>query len=308
MTSVDASIIVVSYNTKDLTLACLESIRRHTSGITYEAIVVDNASTDGSADAIAEACPWVTLRRSGTNLGFSGGVNAGMAVNDSAFVILVNSDAYLTDNAFEGMVRFARRHPKIGGVGCRVVNEDRSHQPTAGRFPNLWLDFSDHVLRPLRVLPQAWRANCVDPVDYGEPVDADWLSGSCVLYRRGALSTAGGIDNDFFLGEEDIDLGYRLKHAGWRVVYVPVGGVVHLGGRSRALSPTSAGYFFGGRYRYYAKHRHVLYAETFRMLLYAAYGARLVGAGLRASLGGGLPARQTLARYAQYWSAIRRLA
>lgn len=302
----DATVIVVSYNTRALTLACLASIRAHTTSLSYNVVVVDNASTDGSADAIAETCPWVTLIRSRENLGFSGGVNAGLAASTSEHVILFNSDAYLVDNAFFPMVEYARAHPQVGGVGCRVTNEDRTHQPTAARFPHLWLDFSDHILRPLRVLPSSWQINCVDRTDYTEPVDTDWLSGSCVLYRRAAVDAAGGIDNDFFLGEEDIDLGFRLKRAGWRVVYVPIPGVVHLGGRSRAMSAVSAGYFFGGRYLFYKKHRSALYAQMFRQVLLAAYGLRLLVARARVLLGGGPPARQTLARYQQYWSAIQR--
>lgn len=307
MPGVDASIIVVSYNTRALTLACLASIRDFTSGLTYDVVVVDNASADGSADAIAEACPWATLVRADANLGFSGGVNAGLTASQSEFVILFNSDAYLVDNAFAAMVDFARAHPKAGGVGCRVMNEDRSHQPTAARFPRLWLDFTDHVLRPLRVLPQSWQANCVDATDYREPVDTDWLSGSCALYRRAAIEAAGGIDNDFFLGEEDIDLGFRLKQHGWRVMYMPFSGVVHLGGRSRALSAASAQYFFGGRYLFYKKHRSYRYARAFRALLLAAYGLRWLMARTRTMMGGGPPARQALARYSQYLQAIRRL-
>ena len=302
----DATVIVVNYNTKALTLACLASVRQFTVGLTYDVVVVDNASTDGSADAIADTCPWVTLIRSTTNLGFSGGVNAGLAASESEFAILFNSDAYLVGNAFAEMVAYARAHPQAGGVGCRVMNEDRSHQPTAAHFPHLWLDFSDHVLRPLRVLPTAWQINCVDATDYREPVETDWLSGSCVLYRRAALDSAGGIDNEFFLGEEDIDLGFRLKEAHWKVMYVPFSGVVHLGGRSRAMSATSAGYFFGGRYLFYKKHRSATYAAAFRWLLRIAYGLRLAGARLRTLMGGGPPAHETLARYRQYWLAIQR--
>jgi GT2 family glycosyltransferase len=154
-------------------------------------------------------------------------------------------------------------------------------------------------------LPRSWQINCVDSTDYREPVDTDWLSGSCVLYRRAAIAEAGGIDNDFFLGEEDIDLGYRLKQSGWRVVYTPIPGVVHLGGRSRALSATSAKYFFGGRYLFYKKHRSRAYARAFRAILLGAYGLRWIGARLRTMVGGGPPARQTLGRYTQYLRAIR---
>lgn len=306
MAGVEASVIVVSYNTRALTLACLHSIRQHTANLSYAIVVVDNASTDGSAEAIAAAHPDVTLVRSDRNLGFSGGVNAGLAACDSEFVILFNSDAYLTGNAFAAMADYARTHPDAGGVGCRVVHEDRTHQPTAARFPHLWLDFSDHVLRPLGVVPKGWQANCVDHTDYRDPINTDWLSGSCVLYRRRAIAEAGGIDNDFFLGEEDIDLGWRLKQRGWRIVYAPIPGVVHLGGRSRAMSAASAGYFFGGRYLFYKKHHSLAYARAFRAILLFAYGMRRWA--VRLVAGRRDSARLALARYDQYLKAIRALA
>ena len=244
--------------------------------------------------------------RSDRNLGFSGGVNAGLAAGDSEFVILFNSDAYLIDNAFAAMADYARAHPEAGGIGCRVVHEDRTHQPTAARFPHLWLDFSDHVLRPLGVVPKGWQANCVDSTDDPVAVDTDWLSGSCALYRRRAIAEAGGIDNDFFLGEEDIDLGWRLKQRGWRVVYVPVPGVVHLGGRSRAMSAAPARYFFGGRYLFYKKHHSRGYARAFRAILLVAYSLRRWA--IRLGAGRGASAQLALARYEQYLQAIRALS
>ena len=292
MPSVDASILIVSYNTQALTLACLSSIAAHTRDLVFDVIVIDNASSDGSADAIAAAYPDVRLIRLGENRGFAGGVAAGLAASTAEFVILFNSDAYLTGNAFAPMVAFARAHNDAGGVGCRVTNDDRTHQPTAARFPHLWLDFSDHVLRPLGLVPRSWQANCVDATDYRDAVTTDWISGSCALYRRKAIDGAGGIDTDFFLGEEDIDLGWRLKSRGWRVYYAPIDGVVHLGGRSRAMSAASAGYFFSGRFLFYKKHYSAAYARTFKAVLDVAYGLRWLIASARVALGGGATAKR----------------
>lgn len=302
----DASIIVVNYNTRDLTIACLESVFQFSQKFDYEVIVIDNASTDDSVDAIKRTFPLVKLICSETNQGFGGGVCKGIALSQGEFIILFNSDAYLQDNAFYEMITYARQHPLIGELGCRVVGADRRHQPTAGRFPNLRLEIGDHFLRPFTFLPKRLRENCIDANDYQMPAQADWIAGSCVLLRRTAFDEAGGIDDSFFLGDEDIDLGYRLKKSGWQVVYFPQTGIVHLGGASRKMNPKSASYFFRGRYLFYQKHYSLGYAKTFRLLLMIAYQGRwwIARAG---SLLGWQKMLSEKSVYEQYWRGIKQL-
>ncbi|MGH7773360.1 MAG: glycosyltransferase family 2 protein [Candidatus Binatia bacterium] len=299
----DASIIIVSYNTRDLTLSCLASVIKHTVGLSYEVVVVDNASSDGSAEAIEQQFPSVRVYRSPQNLGFAGGVSRAVSYCSGEFLFLFNSDAYLQDNAFNAMITYVRQNSHVGALGCRVTSVNGSHQPTAGRFPSLWLDFSDHVLRPLAFLPARWRQNCIHADDFQQPVSVDWLAGSCVLLRRQALEEVGGMDEQFFLGDEDIDLGYRLKRAGWQVVYFPAVGVVHLGGRSKEFNPRSAYYFFLGRYRFYQKHYSNRYAQLFRSLLLFSYGLRWFGTWVTFAAKN-REFRQARRRYTQYWRDV----
>jgi GT2 family glycosyltransferase len=281
----DASIIIVNYNTRDLTLTCLESVYRFSQDFHYEVILVDNASTDDSVAVIRENFPQAVIICNETNLGFAGGVSKGILQSQGKFILLLNSDAFIRENVFYKMIHYSRMHPEIGELGCRVVGSDNLHQPTAGRFPNLRLEVGDHLLRPFSFLPNRFRKNCIDSMDYKSPIATDWLAGSCVLLRRAAIEEAGGIDENFFLGDEDIDLGYRLKQAGWLVVYFPETGVVHLGGASRKMNPRSATYFFRGRYQFYRKHYSPGYAWTFRLLLLIAYQSRWLVARVGSLLG-----------------------
>ncbi len=299
----DASVIIISYNTRELTLSCIASVHQHTWCLSYEIIVIDNASSDGSFKAIQEQFPSVLVHCNAENLGFAAAVNQGLSQSRGEFLILFNSDAYLQDNAFSAMITYARQNSHVGALGCRVTNPSGSHQPTAGRFPSLWLDFSDHVLRPLTFLPARWRQNCIHADDFQQPVSVDWLAGSCVLLRRQALEEAGDLDEQFFLGDEDIDLGYRLKRAGWQVVYFPALSVVHLGGQSKVLNPRSAHYFFLGRYRFYQKHYSNRYAHLFRSLLLFSYGLRWFGTWITFAVKN-REFRQARTRYTQYWRDV----
>jgi len=135
----DVSILVISYNTCDLTLACLESVFKETRQVTFEVILLDNASADGSADAVAERCPQVRLMRSGQNLGFAKGNNVAAREAQGEYLLLLNSDTVVLDGAIDKVVSFARSRPDTGIVGGRTYFGDGSLNPTSchGR-PTPW--------------------------------------------------------------------------------------------------------------------------------------------------------------------------
>lgn len=298
------SVIIPSFNTRDLTLRCVESVLSHTRQIGLRVLVIDNASRDGSADAISERFPEVVVHRNATNVGFARAINQGLQVSGGDFALLLNSDAYVTDNALERMAGYMREHPRIGALGCRVVNRDGSHQPTAGRVPTLRLEISDQFLAPLTFLSPRLRRNCVLSQDFRRPVEVDWVAGSCLLLRREALETVGPLDEQFVLGEEDIDLGIRLRKAGWHVVYYPGADVVHIGGQSRPFNAESATHFFMGRYRLFHKHFGAHRARGYRWIMLASMGLRWLASRLGETLRRDGPRRADA--YAQVWSRIRR--
>ncbi len=298
------SVIIPSFNTRDLTLRCVESVLTHARQIGLQVLVIDNASRDGSADAISERFPEVVVHRNATNVGFARAINQGLQVTGGDFALLLNSDAYVTDNALERMTGYMREHPRIGALGCRVVNPDGSHQPTAGRVPTLLLEISDQFLAPLTFLPRRLRRNCVLPRDFRRPADVDWVAGSCLLLRREALDAVGPLDEQFVLGEEDIDLGIRLRNAGWHVVYYPGAEVVHVGGQSRRLNAESAAHFYMGRYRLFQKHFGAHRANRYRRIMLASMGLRWLASRVSEVLRPAGPRRSET--YAHTWSRIRR--
>jgi GT2 family glycosyltransferase len=301
---VDVSVVIPSFNTRELTLRSIASVYAHTTGLSFEVVVVDNGSTDGSVEALRHEWPHVVVHANASNLGFARAANQGLALARAPWVLFLNSDAYLRDDALSAMVHFAVRDSTLAAVGCRIVNPDGSHQPSAGRMPTLALDASDQFLRPLKWLPARWRRNCVLATDYREPVPVDWVAGSCVMMRRAALVEVGGFDETFAFGDEDIDLCARLRRAGWQVVYFPRVSVVHLGGRSRPRYADAARELWAGRYKLYLKHRGVRVARRYRRLMLASIGLRWLAAaavGRFASGAGG----SRVEEYARLWSSIR---
>lgn len=298
--------VVPSFNTRDLTLRCVDSVLTYTTGITVEVIAVDNGSDDGTVQALRARASTVVVQANPVNIGFARAANQGLGLARAPYVALLNSDAYLRDDALTAMVQFAERESRVAAVGARLVNADGSHQPSAGCEPRLTLEVSDQCLRPFTWLPRAWRSNCVVATDFREPVDVDWVAASCVLLRRDAVLAVGGFDEQFTFGEEDIDLCTRLRHAAWRVVYFPGASVVHLGGQSRSFNPEAPEQFFAGRYRWYLKHRGRRSARRYRRVILASLGLRWAASVLAAAFG----TREWASRadaYARLWTSIRAL-
>src|SRR5262245_25091596 len=135
-TPVDVSVVIVSFNTRELLRECIQTLRHETSGITYQTIVVDNASADGSADMVQKEFPWVELVRSATNLGFAAANNRGFALARGRYVVQLNSDAFVHSGALDLAVKHMDASPRVGLSGGRLVGRDGSWQPSARKFPS----------------------------------------------------------------------------------------------------------------------------------------------------------------------------
>ncbi len=229
----DVSIVLVSWNTRRLLESCLRSIREHTHGASYEIIVVDNDSRDGSAEAVAAGFPGVRLIRNRSNPGFARGCNQGMAASTGRYVLLLNTDTLLRNDAVSASLAYAERHPRCAAVGCRVLNPDGSIQESTFMFPsllNLFLE-SSGLSRLFPASPFFGRAS-MSWWDRGQAREVEVVSGCFLLLRRDALRGLGMLDEDYFVYGEETDFCFRARQAGWQCAYEPAGRILHYGGQS----------------------------------------------------------------------------
>jgi GT2 family glycosyltransferase len=254
------SVIVVNFNAGDALRRCLSSLEADLSAFDWEAVVVDNCSTDGSDRIVEEFVPRVGLVRNPENLGFARAVNGGMAATRAPNVLLINPDAHLTTGAVERLLTTLEQESRCAVVGPAVLNEDMSLQGSARGDPDMLTGLFGRSTLLTRLFPgsPAAQRNVVAVTDLracAEGVEVDWISGACMLLRRDAFLLVGGFDDRFFLYWEDADLCRRQRNAGFSVRYQPAARVVHLGGRSSSTASALAiRAFHRSAYRYYSIH------------------------------------------------------
>jgi len=242
----DLSIIIVSWNVRDLLVRCIEAARnaKMMGDLKAEIIVVDNASTDGSADA-ARSFPGVRVIENQRNLGYGRANNIGFRAAQGKHLLVLNPDALPLPGSLSTLVQFARTQPKAGIIAPRLLNPDGSTQESAFRFPTLLMAAIDLFPLPA-ILPgriRQWltqsrlngryphQAKSSRPFRIGHPL------GACMLINKAAYDQLGGFDDNLFMYSEEVDLALRYTRAGWQCWQVPQARVVHLGGQSTRQLP-----------------------------------------------------------------------
>jgi len=242
----DVSIVIVSWNARDYLVKCLRSIEETRGNLTLEAIVVDNASSDGSPEAVAGQFPWVQLIQTGENLGFSRANNIGIARSTGRCVCLINSDVVLLKGCLQGLVEFMDEHPTVGLVGPRILNADGTLQISMRRSPSLWANWGQaFFLNRVPLLNTLFPRIEIEPTRNDDVIGASVLYGMFWMASRQALEKVGGLDEDYFMYGEDLDWCKRFHAAKWQVMYYPYSEAVHFGGGSSAVAPTK--YFIENR-------------------------------------------------------------
>jgi N-acetylglucosaminyl-diphospho-decaprenol L-rhamnosyltransferase len=231
---VDCSIIIVNWNVCTLLRRCLASVPASAGcDVSYEVIVVDNASHDGSVAMVQAEFPAVRLLANSTNRGFAGGNNQGIAASRGRALLLLNPDTTLAPGALAVLLATLDAQPQVGLVGPRLRNPDGTVQPSRRRFPSLATALIESTpLQPyIPALPLLQRYYLADQPDDQEQ-EVDWLTGACLLVRRTVLQQVGGFDERYFMYSEELDLCRRVRAAGWRILYQPAAEVVHYEGQS----------------------------------------------------------------------------
>jgi N-acetylglucosaminyl-diphospho-decaprenol L-rhamnosyltransferase len=267
----DLSVVVVSWNVRDLLRRCLLSIAP--TGGSCEIIVVDNGSTDGSPEMVRAEFPHVRLIANPDNRGFTAANNQGLAAAHGRYLLLLNPDAELTGDALATMAAYLDDHPAAGALGPQLRYPDGSLQSSRRRFPT----FATALVEST-VIQEWWRDNRIlrryymaeTPDDVTQPVD--WLVGACLLVRRQVYEQVGGLDEGFFMYSEELDWCRRIKAAGWEIVYLPSAVVVHHEGKSSEQVVAARHiYFQSSKVRYFRKHHGAVEAEALRWFLLAGY-------------------------------------
>ncbi|MPY89684.1 MAG: glycosyltransferase [Luteitalea sp.] len=275
----EVSILIVSWNTRPQLERCLAFLDPHR----HEVIVVDNASTDGSADEAARVSPNVTVVRQARNLGFAGAVNAAAARAHGRFLMLLNPDVRAHPDSIDRLAELLDAHVDYAAIGGRLINEDGKAQVgfTVRRFPTLAAWAVDLLL-----VDKLWPGNAISrrylalDLDLSKAQDVDQPAAACLMVRHEAFAAVGGLDERFFPAwYEDVDFCRRLRDAGWRVGYTPDASFAHEGGvamRALGLGAFSRAWY-RNLLRYAKKHHGPVTSLTLRALI-------IVGMILRATI------------------------
>ena len=225
----DLTIAIISYNTRDLLLACLKSIQDTTKDVGYELIVVDNASSDGSVLAVRAQFPQARVIANQDNGGYAKACNQAVAIGTGRYVLFLNSDTVMKARTLCTMVTCLDAQPDVGAVSCLQRNEAGQVLRSCFPFPSV----RDH-LRYSAWIPMIIKqmGGVAPELDFTVSQDVEWANGACLMVRRGLFDQLGGFDNHFFMYFEDVDLCRRIHQQGYRVRHAADGEVVHLIGRS----------------------------------------------------------------------------
>ncbi len=220
----DLSVIIVSYNVKDLLKNCLESVFKFTKDINFEVIVVDNNSTDGSQDFISNFkfqnsnFKFILSQENG---GFSKGNNLGIKKAKGKYILLLNPDTLLVENSLKIMFAWMEAHSEVAVASCQLLNSEQKLSPTGGYFPNLFRVAAWAVFfKPFSFHPPAFF--------YKKEFSPDWVTGAFFMVRKEALEKVGLLDENIFMYGEELEWCMRFKSAGWRIKYTPITKIIHL--------------------------------------------------------------------------------
>ena len=236
----DVSIIIVNWNTADLLRDCLKSVYECAGAVEYEIIVVDNASADSSAEMIKNKFKNVILIENTGNRGFAAANNQGMAVATGRYVLLLNSDTIVLENSIANTVSFADENPEVAVTGCQVLNPDGTVQRTCFKFPSILnMLLSSTYLYKLFPRNRFFGREQMTWWDRSDVREVDVVTGCFMLVRREAIEQVGMMDERFFMYGEETDWCYRFRKRGWKIMFAPVGRIIHLGGQSTAKKPVA---------------------------------------------------------------------
>ena len=223
------SIVLVCWNNKDYLEPCLHSLYDGGLQRSFDVVVVDNGSTDGSQAMLGRNFPEIKIIQNYHNAGLARACNQGIEATDSPYILLLNNDTLVNGESLDALVDFLDNNPNVGAVGGKLLNEDGTFQAGYAEFSSLGQEF----LIATGIGDRIWNGYPSHyDADLQEPTPVGWLSSACLLLRRVALDEVGLLDESYFIYGDEADLQYRLQRNGWQVYYLPTATTLHYGGRS----------------------------------------------------------------------------
>lgn len=267
---IDLSVIIVNWNARDLLQRCLQDVYGTTEGLAFEVILVDNASTDGSVEMVRGEFPQVLLIENRENVGFARANNQAIRESQARYVLLLNSDAFLTGKAVHNMIEVLEANLGVGIAGARLVFPDGQPQLSHGPLPTIYSEFMS-LFGLDKYLPRRNQDPSITFVETGTVV------GACLMVRRSMLDQIGLLDENYFFFSEEVDLCRRAHRVGWKVVHVPGAKVIHIGGGSSGNTPNRMLILYREKLRYFGKHKGRASQEILLMGIWLATLIKLVG-------------------------------
>lgn len=231
---IDVSIVIVGWNVRDLLRNCLDSVYKQTKGISFEVIYIDNASRDGSIEMVKDNFPETIIIANTTNKGFVKANNQGFEIAQGRYVLLLNSDTVILDNAIAKTITFADAHTEAAAVGCKILNPDKTLQPvTCFMFPSILnMLLSSTYLYKIFPRNKFFGRELMTWWDKNEVREVDVVTGCYMLVRSEAMKQVGVLDERYFIYAEETDWCYRFKERGWKVLFTPEPEIIHYGGQT----------------------------------------------------------------------------
>ena len=260
------SIVIVNFNGREHLVNCLQSLVRDRPATDHEVVVVDNGSTDRSADTIAVRFPWVKLLRLPSNVGFAAGNNAGIRESNGDLILLLNNDTVVPAGAIDSLVQALLAHSEAAVAGPRLVDSHGRAELSFGPMISPLGELRQKLTMALHERNVAAVSSRVEAETRREQY-VDWVSGACLLVRRADAEAVGLLDERYFLYTEDVDFCAALRARGRRVLFTPAAEIVHLRGRSRATAPAAMNVAYGRSHiAFYEKH-HPAWAPLLKLYL-----------------------------------------
>lgn len=301
---IDLSVVIVSWNIRELLGACLQSIDIGRGALNVEVIVVDGGSIDGTPEMLAEEYPWVRLIARSDNVGFPKGNNIGLAEARGRLLLLLNPDTEIEGEALSTMAYYLDAHREVGIVGAKLLNPDGSIQSSRRRFPTLSTGFLESTwlqpIAPSSLMDRYYAADLPDDV----VSEVDWLVGACLMTRRAVLDEVGPLDEAYFMYSEELDWCRRAKDAGWHVVYLPEATIVHHVGKSSEQAVTERHINYQrAKLRYFRKFHGRIPSNVLRLTILLNYLFQIILEATKGVLG--LKRSLRWQRVRAYWKVIR---